>query len=377
MMEGPPMKLMIDPNAEPIAHHSPIPIPIHWQEEVKAGLDRDVRLVVIEQVPIGEPVTWCHRMVICAKKNEKSHRTIDFQPLNTHATREIHHMQSPFHQYISVPSNTKKTIFDASNGYHSVPFAKRIVTSSLHGADTGTALPQRDTLPPGMDTPDGMMKLYPPFPRKHSDTLLWADNLLESFHQATHWLDICGRHGITLNPDKFRFAMDTVEFAGFEITPSSVCPCRKYLQTIEEFPTPKNITDIRSWFGLVNQVSYTFSMTNKMLPFRELLKPSTPFHWDDYLNTLFEDSKKSDLRRNFRRGLHLRQEEINMPYNRLVKDRHWLLALPEALQMSSGQPHVAGQGWKTTLVGSRFTHPAESRYAPIEGEALVVANALD
>lgn len=30
-----------------------------------------------------------------------------------------------------------------------------------------------------------------------------------------------------------------------------------------------------------------------------------------------------------------------------------------------------------TLVGSRFTHPAESRYAPIEGEALAVADALE
>ena len=28
-------------------------------------------------------------------------------------------------------------------------------------------------------------------------------------------------------------------------------------------------------------------------------------------------------------------------------------------------------------MGSRFTHPAESRYAPIEGEALAVADALD
>ena len=29
-----------------------------------------------------------------------------------------------------------------------------------------------------------------------------------------------------------------------------------------------------------------------------------------------------------------------------------------------------------TLVGSRFTHAAESRYAPVEGEALAVADAL-
>ena len=64
MMDGPPLHLMIDPDAKPVAHHTPVPVPIHWQEDVKAGLDRDVRLGVLEPVPVGEPVTWCHRMVV-------------------------------------------------------------------------------------------------------------------------------------------------------------------------------------------------------------------------------------------------------------------------------------------------------------------------
>ena len=34
-------------------------------------------------------------------------------------------------------------------------------------------------------------------------------------------------------------------------------------------------------------------------------------------------------------------------------------------------------GWRITLVGSRFTHAAESRYAAIEGEALAVVEALE
>ena len=71
MMSGPPMRLMIDPNADPVAFHTPIPIPLHWQDEVKASLDQDVRLGVLEPVPAGTPVTWCHRMVICAKKTGK------------------------------------------------------------------------------------------------------------------------------------------------------------------------------------------------------------------------------------------------------------------------------------------------------------------
>ncbi|VDI39664.1 Hypothetical predicted protein [Mytilus galloprovincialis] len=121
LMDGPPMRLMVDPEAEPVAHHTPVPVPIHWKEEVKAGLDQDVRLGVLEPVPVGEPVTWCHRMVVCAKKNGKPRRTVDFQPLNVHATRETHHTPSPFHQARSVPNGKRKTVFDAWNGYHSVP----------------------------------------------------------------------------------------------------------------------------------------------------------------------------------------------------------------------------------------------------------------
>ena len=124
MMDGPPLHLMIDPDAKPVAHHTPIPVPIHWQEDVKAGLDRDVRQGVLEPVPVGEPVTWCHRMVVCAKKNGKPRRTVDMQPLNQHAIRETHHTQSPFHQARSVPPGTLKTVFDAWNGYHSVPLKR-------------------------------------------------------------------------------------------------------------------------------------------------------------------------------------------------------------------------------------------------------------
>ena len=50
LMESPPLRLMIDPHATPTAHHSPIPVPLHWQDDVKAGLDRDVRLGVLEPV---------------------------------------------------------------------------------------------------------------------------------------------------------------------------------------------------------------------------------------------------------------------------------------------------------------------------------------
>ena len=81
MMEGTPLRLVINPNADPVAFHTPVPVPLHWQDDAKAGLNQDVCLWVIKPVPIKDSVTWCHRMVIYPKKNGKLRRTADFQPL--------------------------------------------------------------------------------------------------------------------------------------------------------------------------------------------------------------------------------------------------------------------------------------------------------
>ena len=136
------------------------------------------------------------------------------------------------------------------------------------------------TVPTSQTKQNGLMTLF-----------FGADDLNKSFFLVVDWLDLCGHNGIILNPDKFMFGANTVEFAGFEIMPSNVRPCNNYLDAIRDFPTPANITDVHSWFGLINQVSYAFAVTKRMLPFCQLLQPGTPSKWTDELNQLFEESK--------------------------------------------------------------------------------------
>ena len=90
-MHGEPLKINVREGCKPVASHTPIPVPIHWHKEVKAQLDRDVKLGVIERVPSGTDTTWCHRMVIVPKKDMTPRRTINFQPLNAVAARQTHH----------------------------------------------------------------------------------------------------------------------------------------------------------------------------------------------------------------------------------------------------------------------------------------------
>lgn len=113
-------------------------------------------------MPIGEPVTRSHRMVICAKKNCKPRRTVDFQPLNVHATRETHHTPSPFHQARLVPHGTKKSVLDAWNGYHSVlihPDDRHLTTFITPWGRYRYKTAHRDTLRQVSATPDDMMRL--------------------------------------------------------------------------------------------------------------------------------------------------------------------------------------------------------------------------
>ena len=382
MMTGPPMRLMIDPSATPFVKHKPIPIPIHWQEDIYAGLEQDVNLGVLEPVPVGAPVTWCHKMVVVPKKSGKPRRTVDLQPLNRHAVRETHHTESPFHLARAVPANTRKTVMDCWNGYHSIKLeeeSKHYTTFITPKGRFRYCVAPQGYIASGDAYTRRYDELVMDFPRKVKcvdDALLWDNSIAEAFFHTVEWLDICGHNGITLNPTKFVFAQHTVEFAGFEISPHTVRPCPRTLTAIRDFPTPTNITDVRSWFGLTNQVSYAFAAAERMLPFRNLLKPGTPFEWNSQLDLLFNDTKSLII------------EEIQKGIEIFDKKRHTCLAtdwskegvgfllLQKHCPCNNIHPLCCKTGWKVALIGSRFTSNTESRYAPIEGEALAVVDAL-
>jgi hypothetical protein len=90
-MEGPPVHFKMTENTTPVAVHTPITVPLHWQDEVKAGLDSDIALGVREPVLVGEHVTWCSRMVITRKKDSGPRRVVDYQAVNKHCSRETPH----------------------------------------------------------------------------------------------------------------------------------------------------------------------------------------------------------------------------------------------------------------------------------------------
>jgi hypothetical protein len=211
------------------------------------------------------------------------------------------------------------------------------------------------------------------------DSILWDTTVTEAFWHTFDYLKLCADNGVVFNKEKFQFAQDTVEFAGYDISTTGYKPPKKIIAAIAEFPTPKNITDIRSWFGLINQVAYTFSQTRVMAPFRDLLASKTrKFFWDETMDKLFQRSKCEVIRlvhdgvQTFERNRPtcLSTDWAKAGIGFALTQRHCKCALP-------AKPNCGPGHWKLVFAGSRFTSETESRYAPIEGEALALVQALE
>ncbi|XP_069972259.1 uncharacterized protein [Penaeus vannamei] len=149
------------------------------------------------------------------------------------------------------------------------------------------------------------------------DTLLWDDSIEDAFWHTFDYLFLCANNGITINPENFVFSRTSVDFAGLSITETSITPSVDMLQAIRDIPISQDITGACSWFGLVEQVAWAYCIKPEMTPFQYCSCPLAT------------------------------------------------------------APTCCREGWKLFFTGSHFTNSAESHYAPVEGKALAVADALD
>ena len=171
----------------------------------------------------------------------------------------------------------------------------------------------------------------------------------------------------------FRFAQDEVDYVGFTLTKDAIKPADSMTESIRHFPAPKNITQARAFFGLVEQVSFAFSKCADMIHFRHLLSPKVKFVWTDDLAREFELAKANIVRKIHKGVTMLELDRITA----LVTD--WSV---EGQSLGLWQKHCSCKGpvtivccrsgWKIVFMSSRFNNDAQSRYSPIEGEALTM-----
>ena len=137
------------------------------------------------------------------------------------------------------------------------------------------------------------------------------------------------------------------------------------IEALTDFPTPTNITELRAFLGLANQLgNFTNELSGLTQPLRDLLKRKNEFKWNSDHDKAFSDIKT-----------HLSSTPILSNFDpQRETELHTDASKTKGLGFILRQKHE--DEWKMVSCGSRFISETEQRYSMVELELLAVVWAL-
>lgn len=370
-MVGDPMRIVLVEDAVPYALTTPRNIPFAWKDKIKCQLDEMVRKNIIKEVK--EPTSWCHPLVPVAKKDPTEVRVcVDLTRLNKYVKRGPHPVTTALDAISRVNKGTKYyTKLDAKAGYWQIPIHEEDQVLTTFITPWGRYKFLR--APMGLSTSgdeynrrgDEALEDCNNAVKVVDDVLVYDEEYQQHLNHVWEVLKQCQRNNITLNPEKFFFAKETIEYCGYQLSDKGILPSKEKLSAIKHFKTPENISELRSFLGMVNQLGqFSPKMSGLAEPLRQLLKKNNEFIWSDDHSKAFIEIK----------------DELTKPPTLAFYDPN----LPIVIQTDAARLKGLGfvclqkhqEGWKLVDCGSRFLTDTETRYATIELEMLAIVYAV-
>ncbi|GFU81145.1 retrovirus-related Pol polyprotein from transposon 297 [Trichonephila clavipes] len=168
--------------------------------------------------------------------------------------------------------------------------------------------------------------------------------------------------GLKLNSKKCLFAAQEVKILGHLVSSNGVRPDPDKIKAVRNFPTPKNIHDIRSFLGLCSYfIRFIKGFCYLAEPLQSLLKSGVEFHWGPEEVEAFNSLKKA-----------------------LTSDPHTVLGMYDERASTETHTDASGYGIGAVLVqiqnnvekviayASRTLTKAEKNYSTTEKECLAI-----
>ena len=171
--------------------------------------------------------------------------------------------------------------------------------------------------------------------------------------------------GISLNKEKWKLCQPCVTFAGFQLSADGYRVDPSLTDAISKFPAPATHTELRSFFGLANQLTTSIDkIANLLAPLQPLLSTKNEYMWlPDH------DQALSKAKQQLICAPTLAFFDLNRPKCLCMDTSRQGIGFILQQQSPTGQ-------WLLVQVGSRFLSDAESCYAIIELEMLAVTWAV-
>ena len=271
-------RIQLSEEAHVVPHslQTPRHVPIPLIPKVKAELERMKALGVISK--IDEPTDWCAGMVVVPKADGRVRICGDLTRLNKCVKRERHMLPSVDHILAQMGDAKIFSKLNANSGFWQIQLAKE--SAKLTTFITPFGRYHFNRLPFGITSvPEYFQKKMAEVLRDCDGVVCLMDDILiygrsqEEHHaRSVVVLERLRKEGVTLNKDKCQFVIIRIKFLGQVLNKKGISPDPDKVQAIRNLTSPTNISEIRPFLGMINQLSKFYpNSANSSKPLRDLL----------------------------------------------------------------------------------------------------------
>ncbi|UYV63096.1 hypothetical protein LAZ67_2003113 [Cordylochernes scorpioides] len=126
------------------------------------------------------------------------------------------------------------------------------------------------------------------------DIVMYSKSFNEHLHRLEIILQCLDKAELRLNPKKCLFGTKRIRVFGHLVDSKGIYPDPEKIEAIAKFPTPKSITDVRSFIGLCSYYRrFIENFAEKAVPLHEVLKKDNKFMWNSDQQDAFDSLKKA------------------------------------------------------------------------------------
>ena len=123
--------------------------------------------------------------------------------------------------------------------------------------------------------------------------LITGDNDTEHLDILTNVLQRLEEHGIRIKLKKCRLKAVSVDYLGHRIDAQSIHALSEKVEAITKAPVPKNISELRSFLGLLNYYrKFLPNVATILKPLNELLQVNRKWKWASECTAAFQEAKE-------------------------------------------------------------------------------------
>ena len=273
-------------------------LPIHQKKEAEEEINKMLAKEIIE--PSSSP--WASPIVLVRKKDGTIRFCVDYRKLNAVTIKDSYPLPRIDDSLDALAGSTWFSTLDLQSGYWQVEMDREDREKTAFVTGTGVGFYQFKVMPFGLcNAPATFERLMERVLSglQWQTCLLYLDDIVTygpTFQQAMQRLEEVlirlKAAGLKLSPKKCHLFQRSVSFLGHIVSDEGIATDRGKIDAVKEWPTPRNVTDVRSFLGLCSYYRrFVKGFAEVAKPLHRLTEKQHEFVWTEECDMAFNRLK--------------------------------------------------------------------------------------